>query len=371
MPAPAIDLLLRKDYLSKGGGDLVLARQYETALSAAGWPARLDPLSRTALSRGNGTVHLFNVDRYFEFAHALQAVASRGRPYVVSPIHHPTERVEYFESSVRTGALGIIASLGRGPFGRERIKHSIRGHSARAIAEAMLVDAKGSISRGLTDSALIVAQAPSEVAELERTFGVKIGAKSAWVPNGVSFDEDADVSGIRDIDVLVVGRIEERKNQLKIARDLGETPWKVTFVGADNVRNASYVKQFHKLVGEYENLRVLPHMSLRELRNLYTRSKVSLSASYFEVVSLAELEAAAHGCQVVSATSGYLRDYMGDLATYIDPMAQPDILRDRVASALRPTFDSESMSHVRSRYSWANAHARLVEAYENAGLLHA
>jgi glycosyltransferase involved in cell wall biosynthesis len=371
MAASMIDLLLRKDYPEKSGGDLVLARQYEAGLSEAGYAALLQPISTVALAKKDGVAHLFNVDRYFEFAHAVEALRRLDRPYVVSPVHHPPARVEYFESHVRTGALGLIASVGRGPFGRERIKHAIRGHNPRAIAETMVLDVRASLSRAMTNAALVVVQAPSELVQLEQSFDVNLSAKSAWVPNGVSYDGDANVAGHRDIDVLVVGRIEERKNPLRIAQALAGTPWHVTFVGADNPRNPSYVKHFHKVVEEHENLRHIPHVPLSELRQLYTQSRVCLSASFFEVVSLAELEAVAHGCQLISGTSGYLRDYLGDFATYMEPVAGPDDLRDHVAAALGCGPNLDGMSHVRREYSWDKSHARLVEAYAQAGLLNA
>jgi glycosyltransferase involved in cell wall biosynthesis len=369
MNSATIDFLLREDYPEKSGGDLVLARQYEAGLSEAGYATVLQPISKVALGKKDGIAHLFNVDRYFEFAHAVEALRGRGRPYVVSPMHHPPARVEYFESHIRTGALGLIALGGRGHIGRERIKHAIRGHNARAIAEAMVIDIKASISRALTDAALVVVQAPSELLQLEQTFGVNLSATSVWVPNGVSYDRDADVTGPREIDVLVVGRIEERKNPLRIAQALAGTPWQVTFVGADNRRNQSYFKNFHRVVDAHENLRHVPHVSLTELRQLYTQSRVCLSASFFEVVSLAELEATAHGCQLISGTSGYLRDYLGDLATYVEPMAEFDDLRDYVAAALDRGLNLDGMSHVRGEYSWDKSHARLVEAYVRAGLL--
>jgi glycosyltransferase involved in cell wall biosynthesis len=369
MSAAAIQLLLRNDFPKKSGGDLVLARQYELALADSGHNAQIQPLSRRALEQGAGVAHLFNVDRYFEFAASASALQRAGRPYVVSPVHHPLSHVDYFESKVRSGALKVVSALGRSPFGRERIKHVVRGHSGRSIAESLLNDPRASISQALRDASLVVVQAPSELDELERTFGADVRGRAVWIPNGVSYEAGPQISGTRDIDVLVAGRIEERKNQLGIARALAGTPWNVTFVGANNPRNASYTRKFHRLLGEYENLRHVPHVSLDELRQMYVRSKVFLSASFFEVVSLAELEAVAYGCQLISATSGYLRDYLGDLATYVDPTAKPDVLRHHVESAMRAGINGAGMTHVRNKYSWAASHRRLVDAYQEAGLL--
>lgn len=370
MSSAEFQLLLRNDFPQKSGGDLVLARQFEQALANSGHNVRLQPLSKRAMVEGAGVAHIFNVDRYFEFASSAAILQGGDRPYVVSPIHHPLADVNYFESSVRSGAMGVLSRVSRGPFGRERIKHVIRGLGGRSIAESLLADPMASIRRGLQNASLVVLQAPSELDQLQRNFGVELKGKAVWVPNGVAFENGPQISGARDIDVLVAGRIEERKNQLMIARALGGTPWQVTFVGANNPRNISYTEKFHRHIGEFKNLRHVPHVSLEELRQMYARSKVFLSASFFEVVSLAELEAVAYGCQLISGTSGYLIDYLGKLAEYLSPTAGPEVLRSHVESAVHKGLNRDGMTHVRNEYSWANSHRRLLEAYQDAGLVH-
>lgn len=369
MSSSKVQLLLRDDFTKKPGGDLVLARQYEEALLNAGSDAKVTPLSREALCHPDSTAHLFNVDRYFEFSAAARSLISLGTPFVVSPVHHPPHFVEYFESNVRTGALKAISKLGRGPYGREAIKHALRGRSARSAVESLTIDARRSIAAALEHSTLVLVQAPTELEEVERTFAVSIRDKTVWIPNGVEIDSDTDVRSHRDIDVLVAGRIEERKNQLGVALALAGTGWNVTFVGGDNAKNAEYTKKFHRTISEHDNLQHIPHVPLPELRRLYARSKVFLSTSYFEVVSLTELEAVAYGCQLVTATSGYLSDYLGDLAAYVEPWADPETIREKVEAAVKHGINSDGMDLVRSDYTWTKSHRRLVEAYQTAGLL--
>lgn len=369
MSVDGIDFLLRPDYPAKSGGDLVLAREYESALQGAGFDAVLRPLSSSALGPSSRAAHLFNVDRFFEFAASSASLAAGRRPYVVSPVHHPMEHVDRFERTRRAGVLKTIATVGRTRYGRERIKHALRTRSAAGLAEATVRDARSAVRAGLERAALVVVQAPSELRQLERTFGAQVEDRTMWVPNGVTVDPDVDVDGDRDIDVLVAGRIEERKNQLALAEALAGTPWNVTFVGGDNRRNAAYAEAFHRLVGAHGNLQHVPHVSLDDLRRLYGRSKLLLSGSRFEVVSLAELEAVAYGCQLVSTTAGYMRDYLGDLAGYLDPVAQPEQIRTTVESALAAGVNSAGMARVRSEYTWARSHSALLGAYRTAGLL--
>lgn len=366
---PGIRLLLRDDFPAKSGGDLVLAREYEAALRQAGADVRLEPVSTAGRGGPGQTVQLFNVDRYFEFAVSARRVLHSGRPLVVAPVHHPVAAVDRFESDVRSGPLGLIARVGRTPFGRERIKHVIRGRTPAAAAQAALRDPRTAVGDALRAARLIVVQAPSEAAELDRTFRARVSARAVWVPNGVTVDESVDVGGHRDIDVLVAGRIEERKNQLAVARAFAGSSVRVTFVGGENRRNAAYAARFHELVGQHGNLQHVPHVPLDELRRLYARTRVFVSTSWFEVVSLSELEAVAYGCRLVTGTGGYLRDYLGDLAVYVDPGIGPQLLRDTVAAALDGDPGDEAMVQVRSRFTWDRSHLALVEAYRSCGLL--
>ena len=363
MTAPGIDLLLRPDYPDKSGGDLVLAREYASALNDAGLPAQLRPLSAAAIASGSGPAQVFNVDRFFEFASSAAALRAAGRPYVVAPIHHPVEWVDRFEHGRRPGGLRAIAAVGRTAFGRERIKHVVRRRDLAGVREALVLDVRSAIRVALEGAALIVVQAPGELAEVERTFGASIADRTVWVPNGVTVDESLDTGGIRDIDVLVAGRIEERKNQLRIAQAFASSRLKVTFVGGDNPRNAAYGAEFHRTVAANENLQHVPHVSLEELRGLYVRSKVLFSASRFEVVSLAELEAVAYGCGLVTTVGGYMRDYLGDLAGYVDPGASLEALLGAAERAVADGGSAEAMALVREQYSWAACHRALVSAY--------
>ncbi|MDM4727974.1 hypothetical protein, partial [Escherichia coli] len=68
---------------------------------------------------------------------------------------------------------------------------------------------------------------------IKNDYGVDISEKSVLVRNGVDLVPELSESiDDRNIDVLVCGRIEERKNSLAILRELGKTKLTVVFVGA-------------------------------------------------------------------------------------------------------------------------------------------
>jgi glycosyltransferase involved in cell wall biosynthesis len=358
-----VDLWLRPDYETKAGGDLVIARHFEQALNGFGRTARLAPIPARARNCGRGALHIFNVDRYCEFAATARAALCAPRPLVVSPIHHPTDGVEAFERVMRRGKERALARIGRTPIGRERLKHMVRNRSGRALREAAQPHLLARIASYLAEASLIVVQAPLELAQLQVTFDVDLSRVTEWVPNGVTIDSSVDILGERDIDVLVVARIEERKNQLAIARSLRGTKLRVVFVGGVNPRSRNYNADFQREVTGSRNLTYMPHLPFARLQQFYSRARVLLAASYFEVVSLAELEAVGYGCQLITGRFGYMSDYLGDMPIYIDPTAGKEEMLDAIDRALGAGINVTGASLVKARYSWELSDRALRRAY--------
>ncbi|WP_194428148.1 glycosyltransferase [Klebsiella variicola] len=122
-----------------------------------------------------------------------------------------------------------------------------------------------------------------------------------------------------EYDILVSGRIEPRKNQLRIINDLCETNYKVCFVGGANENNAIYFDKFMELINRFPNMIYLGKVSPEEMTRLYYKSKVHVSASWFEVSSLVDLEAYYCGCSVISSKNGYTSELLGERVFYFDP----------------------------------------------------
>jgi glycosyltransferase involved in cell wall biosynthesis len=93
---------------------------------------------------------------------------------------------------------------------------------------------------------------------------------------------------------------------------------------------------------------------------------VHVSASWFEVAPLVDLEAAASGCAVVASRAGYTHEYLGDAALYVDPTDGIDQLRTTILQALKsaPEMGARALERVR-QYTWKAAAAKLLTAYNN------
>ena len=85
---PTVCFVARGDFESRPGGDTMQWRMYERVVREAG----LRPITwfdNSSIPPAD-VYHAFNVDRPLELYPKLAEVKCRGRPFILSTIHHPT-----------------------------------------------------------------------------------------------------------------------------------------------------------------------------------------------------------------------------------------------------------------------------------------
>ena len=102
-----------------------------------------------------------------------------------------------------------------------------------------------------------------------------------------------------------------------------------------------------------------------ELRTLYELSKVHACVSWYETPGLVSLEAALCGCALVVSEGGCTREYFGDDARYCraDDVSS---IRDALYEALESPPSGDLRARISQRYTWEEAAAKTLEAYELA-----
>jgi glycosyltransferase involved in cell wall biosynthesis len=306
-----VALVVRPDHATKPGGDIVQAKAYGTWLQGAGHEVVLGPVDGQVL--GCDVALLFNLDLISEFVRNARVLAAAGRPYVPVPIHHPWEWLDRFERIGRTGALGASNRLFRSPAARDRARDIARsGIGAKlrwhAVNRRCLV---GQAADALAGAAHTVYIADGERRHVERDFG--IAPPGTVVRNGITPQPAARSSAggaaHRDVDVVVVGRIEERKNQVHLARALAGTGLRVVFAGHVSPANKRYADRLLDIVGKSPDLEFVGQLPPPEMAAMLARSKVSASASWVEVASLVDIEAHVAGAGVVASARGFTAEY--------------------------------------------------------------
>jgi glycosyltransferase involved in cell wall biosynthesis len=318
---------MRVDAIDKPGGDLVQVRQY---LEAGAKIPQSDPRHFTGeiltdLNAGFSRfdlVHLTNIDRPIDTWVSFKRAKESRRPLVLSTIHHSYKEIERFERNARGGAAGMISGLLSfqmlellRSLVRSRKYGSLRLPTLQAMLRGVRT-AQAEILLGV-DRVLVLTRRE------ERSLAADIVSiptdRIEHLPNGLDeTSEESQREALRDIPVCVVGRIEARKNQLAILESLERLGVAGVFIGRESPNHAGYCEQFKRLIATSRSSFVGPK-SHTETLGFLRRSNVHVSASWFEVASLVDIEAYLAGCKVVSSECGGTQELLGDDAEYVDP----------------------------------------------------
>lgn len=355
-----VALLVRDDFFTKEGGDTLQILSYSKYANNLG----LTVLTyQELISLGKRLdFELFiltNIDSscsYLRFYYYLTSIGL-GDCLAVLPIHHSL--LSSVSLSFGLSALGLL----RGHFLRDKLKLLVlvllRRSSCKPLEALSLLfsnftrDIRQSLlcSRGL----LCIAEAEAGSLSLDMRLSLA-GQKILIVRNGCdscfkSPDLDPCAPRPRTIDLLVVGRIERRKNQLAIAQACVKAGIPVTFVGAVNPNNKSYATSFFRLLSRWPSLlHYVPHVTQSRLSELYSSAKIHLSASMFEVSSLVDIEAYNCGCYVISSSTGYSAEILSPPGFQL---ARPKDI-GRTIATVRSLIDSGKWSdHLQDRVPYS------------------
>lgn len=281
-------------------------------------------------------LHVFGL--YPAYLPICQAFRERGVPIVLSPI---------FFKDVST--LFRRAHSATAPYwGR----WSQTYRQLRALAQ-------------MADSLLPNTQAEAEF--VRRYFRVHT---PCWVvPNGVDarFAEGdprlfREAFGVQGDFVLCVGRIERRKNQLRLVQALRGTGLPLIIVGESIARK--YLARCQRASdGHVRFLPPLPHDSPL-LASAYAACRVFALPSLLETPGLAALEAGVAGARLVVTPYGGATEYFGAYAQYPHPRSVSAI-RDAIRHAWNAPHDPDAQRQfLLSRYSWKSVAQQTLQAYQ-------
>lgn len=317
---------LRSDAIAKPGGDAALGRQFKALLERAGHRVNLS--TSTVVGEGAYDAALtFNLDRPFESAQFMRHCQRRGIPVMLYCLHHPAPGVV---SYLRGGTVGFrrffAVAAGYRPDAYESLltlaKVAGRKFRARQIGDLAYIDTRRAQRYLLAHADVLIGASALEVAEIAREFDAP-GAPYAVVPHILETLTEVPAGApalTRDIDVLCAGRIESRKNQLQVARLARLFPGaRFVFIGTPSPSEQRYFAGFSQAIDGLKNVEYFPSMPIDELRAMFRRARIFISLSWFEVVSLTEMDAYANGCRLLVGKHSYAQEFVTGRAYFVDP----------------------------------------------------
>lgn len=183
------------------------------------------------------------------------------------------------------------------------------------------------------------------------------------VPNAVDhtrFVREEGSGEVRD-SVLYAGRFEPHKNQLGLIEAMRGSEIPLVLVGPPHPDHERYYERCRQSAAT--NVSIIPGLPHDELPPLYARARVHAVPSWFETTGLVSLEAALSGCNVVTTSRGFARDYLGDMAWYCNP-ADPPSIRKAVEAAYHAPFREQLHRHVLRHFTWEHTAAATRAGYE-------
>lgn len=319
---------------------------YANVAREAGWKT-IEWLDWGAMPKAD-IYHAFDIDKPFYIYPKLREVYRLGLPYILSTIHHPYEWVERFRRLYPPG--GVMGKLlYRSIFGRniassETVKELFRVMQSRKLSRiSFLVPGwKARVKWILSNAAEIWLLSTAEGEQIKKEIGSWGDAPQVrLVPNwvggisspGKAFDS-ATVNRARDA-VLVVGRIEARKNCLGVAQIMEEARIKTLFLGRPNPNESRYSAELAKIVERSDYIDWVPGVPREEMQAHYRAARCLLNASYAEVSPMVDIEALASGCAVVTTLYALHHEFLPAFTPKVDPYNPGSIIeRVRAVSIL-------------------------------------
>lgn len=320
-------------------------------------------------------VHVFQLDWIPETYFYVKKAKDLGKPIVLSPIHHAEYEVKRFDDIYTFGLRKVVGFFVRKQEHRDILKNIYRSISDRSkflpTLKGLKLGFRNSQRMALKYSDVVLVQTNKEALDLEETYGINI--KWVKVVNGVSpdFSTRKDYQNKLNIGeyILCVGRIEARKNQLKIIdavkllreeEDFCDV--KLVFIGKYSNHHKSYVSKFSKELVEHKWIIHPGYIPQEDIPSYYHFAKVGVSASWFETTGLTSLEALFCGTNVV-ASGERARELLGDLAEYCDP-ADPVSIKEAIKKAFLKSSPLVPDSF-RQLYTWENASSQTLSVYRD------
>lgn len=320
---------LRSDAETKPGGDVSLGRQYKKLLEENGHVVDLTTSSFSFESHYDLAL-TFNFDRPFESAQFIRNCKSKDIPVIIYALHHPTMGVSRY---LKFGTIGLRRVFAILSLFYPRVYETIlailkvvSGHTKIEKFSHIKFLIVAVAQRYILNNAYrIIVSSNLEAKAICEEFKV-LPKKLEIVPHILDILPGSDSAAhneidiARDIDIICAGRFESRKNQLEVARLAKSLPnVNFVFVGTASPSESAYFSKFNSEIMGLKNVQYYQSLPLDELRKLFRRSRLFISLSWFEVVSLTEMEALACGCYLIVGKYSYGEYFTSNRATFVEP----------------------------------------------------
>lgn len=355
-----VAMIARSTIFSGAGGDTVQMKSTAKELEKLGVFVSIYRADEEIDYKKYDLLHFFNIIRPDDI---LNHILKCKLPFLVSTIYVDYSQLEKREGGfvfkllhklVGKHKVEYLKVIGRHLLSNEPIKTSFylrNGHYK-------------SIRYILKNTSAILPNSKSEKLRIEEDFCYK--TDTYIIPNGINTSDYNTLENENRLNnqVICVGRIESRKNQLNLIRALKNTEYSLKLIGKSSPNQQKYfdlcMEEAKAMGNRFEYVDHIPHDKVLEHLN---KAAVHVLPSWFETTGLVSLEAAMCGCEVVVTKNGDTVDYFKDFAHYCLAESPKDIY-NTIKNAIRNKKNSQLKELITQNYTWEIAAKKTKEAYE-------
>ena len=363
---------IRANAFTCSGGDTIQMQKTRDALIALGYDVDVSLELRPDLSQYD-VVHLFNITRVQETFIQIQNAVEQKKPVALSTIYWPFTEFEKHANVGIRGLFGKLLSVDQLASLKAIAKYLLLGERDEGTRHLMRHSYSDMQRYILEHADVYLPNAYEEMVQIEKNLQFSADPeKVVVVPNAINvsaakaaLEHPTDkYDAYRDW-LICVGRIDTRKNQLKLLDAIEGSDFRVLLVGKCSAGQQKYFKKMMQRIKGTPNIQYIEQIPNDELYQLYRVCKVSVLPSWFETPGLVSLEAAVMGCNIVVSDRGTTKDYFGDYAFYCDTMSSKSI-REQIDKAYAAPYDESFRQKIMTEYTWEKAARATAEGYERS-----
>lgn len=354
-------MIARSTLYSSPGGDTTQMEMTAKYLKTLGVDVEI-ALAREKIEHEKyDLLHFFNIIRPDDILCHIK----KNKPFVVSTIFVDFSE---FENVARKGLLRVASRI-LGPWKIEYLKSL-----ARLIMKGDKIKSGyfvfhgqfRSISYIAENARLLLPNSHSEYQRFERAFQKSFPYRKVVNAIDAEIFKDSVAENEKYKDhILIVGRIEGRKNQLNVIKALIGTQYRLTIIGKPAQNQFGYYQECRRLASESQNICFIgDQIEHEKLVSIYKAARVHVLASWFETTGLVSLEAAMMDCNIVITKKGDTEEYFGDMAYYCEP-GNINSIRDAITKAYNAPVNNKLKALIKENYNWHDAAMQTLQAYNS------
>lgn len=301
-------------------------------------------------------LHFFNITRP---AAILAHTTNSNLPYVVSTIFVQYDFYKILAPFSKMGVASRIFGLDGIEYLKTVMKHFLNKEKLDYLPFLWKGQQK-SIKQVLTGAAAVLPNSQSELNRVVKEYGVQV--YSQIIPNGIDLEKFGNYNNTQRIDnqLICVGQIEPRKNQLNLIKAIENLDVTLKIIGNPAPNHQNYYAKCKKLASK--KVEFVPRVSQEKLVPFYLSSSIHVLPSWFETTGLSSLEAAYLGCKLVVSPNGDTFDYFGDLANYCSPSSVPSI-HQAIVSSMKREYSGDLKKRIENEFNWKQTAKLTLECY--------